>query len=101
MLNEEKYPRSPSGASTNQNLAKIIGRRRKLPIGSNLRLFFQPLKNEYRPGLVGFSRGLGMVVKSFLIIVDVLLLILILAVEGFMLVSFLAFPVVTIYLLYG
>jgi hypothetical protein len=66
-----------------------------------LRTFFQPLKNEYRPGLVWFSRIMGMISKTFLILVDVLLFIIILAVEGLILVGFLTFPIATVYILYG
>jgi hypothetical protein len=65
-----------------------------------LKTFFKPLKNEYRQGLVGFSRGMGMLVKSVFIFVDVLLLLIILFVEAVVLVSFLAFPVLTILLLF-
>jgi len=38
-----------------------------------LRTFFKPLKNEYRKGLVGFSIGMGIVIKSILIFVDTII----------------------------
>jgi hypothetical protein len=66
-----------------------------------LKTFFKPLKNEYREGLVVFSRVLGMVIKFVLIIIDVLIFILILAVEGLILVGFVTFPIATIYLLFA
>lgn len=66
-----------------------------------LKTFFQPLKGEYRQGLVWFSRIMGMVIKSFFIIVDTFILIIILAVEGLVLIGFLTFPIATVYLLYG
>lgn len=66
-----------------------------------LKTFFKPLKNEYRPGLIWFSRVMGMVIKFILIIVDVLLFLLILAIEGLLLIGFLTFPIATLYLLYG
>lgn len=67
-----------------------------------LRTFFQPLKNEYRQGLIWFSRFMGMTIKSVMILVDLLLFVVILAIEGLILVGFLTFPIATIYLLlYG
>jgi hypothetical protein len=66
-----------------------------------LKTFFKPLKNEYREGLVWFSRFMGMFIKFFLILVDVLIFILILAVEGLILVGFVTFPIATIYLLFS
>ena len=60
-----------------------------------LRTFFQPLKNEYRKGLVGFSVGMGIAVKSLLIVVNLLLLIPLLLMEVILLLSFIAFPFVT------
>lgn len=66
-----------------------------------LRTFFQPLKNEYRDGLVWFSRIMGMVIKSVLIVVDTLILLVLLAIEAVILITFIAFPIATIYLLYG
>lgn len=65
-----------------------------------LRTFFKPLKNEYRQGLVGFSRAMGMIIKFFLILVDLMLLIILLAVEGAILVVFITFPIATIFLLW-
>lgn len=63
-----------------------------------VKTFFKPLKNEYRQGLVGFSRGMGMVIKSFLIVFDLLLFTIILAIEGAILVGFITFPIATILL---
>lgn len=63
--------------------------------------FFQPLKSEYREGLVVFSRVMGMVIKSVFIIVDVALFVLLLSIEGLILVGFFTFPIATVYLLYG
>lgn len=66
-----------------------------------LRTYFKPLKNEYRQGLVGFSRAMGIVVKSFFIVVDLLLFAVLLILELAALALFLIFPLVTIALLYG
>jgi hypothetical protein len=63
-----------------------------------LKTFWKPLKNEYRQGLVRFSRAMGIVIKSVLIVVDVLLLVILLAVEVCIFVSFLAFPILTVLL---
>jgi hypothetical protein len=65
-----------------------------------LKTFFQPLKSEYRQGLVGFSRVIGMLVKSVFIFIDVLFLSIILLSETIILVSFLAFPILTVLLLF-
>ncbi len=65
-----------------------------------LRTFFKPLKNEYREGLVGFSIGMGIAVKTVLIIVDLLIFIILLALEVCVLFFFLAFPIITIFLLF-
>lgn len=65
-----------------------------------LRTFFQPIKNEYRQGLVGFSIGMGIAVKSMLIIANLFLLIPLVAIELFLLFAFLAFPFVTVGLLF-
>ena len=65
-----------------------------------IKTFFQPLKNEYRPGLVRFSRAMGMVVKSILIVVDVLILTFLLTIEVAVLAGFLAFPILTGLLLF-
>ena len=65
-----------------------------------LRTFFQPIKNEYRQGLVGFSIGMGIFIKTGLIFADLVMLFFLLAVEFVVLGSFLIFPVVTILLLF-
>lgn len=63
-----------------------------------LRTFFHPLKNEYRKGLVGFSIGMGIAIKSMLIIANLVLLIPLLLIELIFLVTFLAFPALTLML---
>jgi len=66
-----------------------------------LRTYFKPLKNEYRQGLVGFSRIIGMVIKSFFIVFDVGILIILLVFELSALAFFLLFPLLTVAMLYG
>lgn len=65
-----------------------------------LKTFFKPLKNEYRSGLIKFSRVMGVIIKLPIIIVDVFLLALLLISEALILVGFLAFPLVTVLLLF-
>ena len=65
-----------------------------------LRTFFKPLKNEYRPGLVGFSRAFGIVIKSFVIVVDVMLFTLLLTFEILVFVSYVFLPIATVWLLF-
>lgn len=65
-----------------------------------LRTFFQPLKNEYRKGLVGFSISMGIVVKTMLILANLVLFIPLVLLETFVVVGFLAFPFATVALLF-
>jgi hypothetical protein len=63
-----------------------------------IKTYTQPLKNEYRQGLVLFSKVMGVLIKSVLIVVDVLLFSLLLFLEIVVVVSFLAFPILTVLL---
>jgi hypothetical protein len=65
-----------------------------------LRTYFQPLKNEYRQGLVGFSRAMGIFIKTFFIIADLLMLIILLTIEIVVFVGFIFFPIATVALLF-
>jgi len=65
-----------------------------------LRTYFKPLKNEYREGLVGFSIGMGIFIKTFLIAADLLLFIVMLLIEIIVVFSFFAFPIATVALLF-
>ncbi|MFH1832717.1 MAG: hypothetical protein ABH816_00930 [Candidatus Levyibacteriota bacterium] len=64
-----------------------------------VKTFFKPWKNEYRKGLVGFSIGMGMFVKSIVIIADIVLLLLLLSAEIIFILAFILWPIVTILLL--
>lgn len=64
-----------------------------------IRTFFRPLKNEYRPGLVGFSIGMGVVVKTVLIVFDLLVFACLLVIELIVLLGFLYIPLGTMRLL--
>lgn len=65
-----------------------------------LKTFFKPLKNEYRQGLVGFSRAMGMALKSFFILADLIILFFLILFEFIFIISFLIFPVTTAVLLF-
>jgi hypothetical protein len=65
-----------------------------------LRTYFKPWKNEYRQGLVVFSRGMGMFIKTFVIIADLLMFIVLLAIEFLVILGFIAWPFVTIMFLF-
>jgi len=65
-----------------------------------LRTYFKPLKNEYREGLVGFSIAMGILFKTVLILIDLIILACILIFECIILLSFLVFPVITVLLLF-
>lgn len=64
-----------------------------------IKTYFKPIKNEYREGLVGFSRVIGILVKTGLILTDLFILSLLLIIEIVIVVSFLAFPIITLLLL--
>jgi len=63
------------------------------------RTYFKPWKNEYRKGLVGFSIGMGMFIKTFVILTDIILLFLLLSVELIIILGFIFWPIGTIWLL--
>ena len=65
-----------------------------------LRTFFKPLKNEYRKGLVLFSVVFGMILKSALIFVDLIVLGFVIFAEIVLLVLFVAWPFLTFYILF-
>lgn len=65
-----------------------------------VKTFFLPWKNEYRKGLVGFSIAMGMFVKAFVIIADVVLLFALLIFEAIFVVSFVIWPISTLLLLF-
>jgi hypothetical protein len=65
-----------------------------------LKTYFKPLKNEYRQGLVGFSIAMGIVIKTFFIIADLLIFSVILLTEVSILFAYLAFPIISCTLLF-
>ncbi|HVF69561.1 MAG TPA: hypothetical protein VNA13_03270 [Xanthomonadales bacterium] len=65
-----------------------------------IKTFFKPLKNEYRQGLVGFSRAMGIFIKSLIIIADLIILIPLLLIEIVVFIGFIMLPVMTILMLF-
>ena len=64
-----------------------------------IKTYFKPWKNEYRKGLVGFSIAMGIFVKTFVIVVDILLLFGLLIFETIFMFSFVVWPIAIIALL--
>jgi len=62
------------------------------------RTFFKPWKNEYREGLIGFSRFMGMIIKTFFILGDMAIFAGLILCELVVFIAFLAFPVLAFYL---
>lgn len=62
-----------------------------------IRTFFRPWKNEYREGLIWFSIFMGIVFKTILIFVDLILFAALLFSEVTFFVLFLAWPALIIY----
>lgn len=60
-----------------------------------VKTYLKPWKNEYRQGLVGFSIAMGMFVKTFVILADIFLLMLIISIELFILLFFIFWPILT------
>lgn len=82
-------------ASLNSSALQLLS----LPI--LIRTYFKPWKNEYREGLVVFSIAMGVFIKSFVIIADLILLFFLLFLEIIFFISFLLWPVGTIFLLFS
>ncbi|MBI5045006.1 MAG: hypothetical protein HZC02_03705 [Candidatus Levybacteria bacterium] len=64
-----------------------------------LKTFFLPVKNEYRDGLVGFSIGIGIFMKSCLLIIAAFLFMILLVFEVVIFGGYMAFPLITVGLL--
>ena len=94
------YLEAPKGligffASLNNSFLQLLS----LPI--LVRTYFKPWKNEYRKGLVVFSIAMGIFIKSFVIMADLILVLLLLFLEIIFFISFLLWPVGTIFLLFS
>ena len=64
-----------------------------------IKTYFKPWKNEYRKGLVRFSIGMGIFIKTFVIIADLILLIALVLSEILFFLGFLAWPVATFFVI--
>lgn len=73
-------------AELNRYVASLLS----LPL--MLKTFFKPLKNEYREGLVVFSVLFGIFIKSFLILISVLIVFVFLISELIILFLLFLFP---------
>lgn len=62
--------------------------------------FFKPLKNEYRKGLVVFSIFMGVAIKTFLIIFDLIIFLIIISLEAVFILLLLLWPVLTLIVLF-
>ena len=65
-----------------------------------IKTYFKPWKNEYREGLVGFSIAMGMFIKTFVIVADVILFLALLLIELGVLVGFILWPIGTILVIF-
>ena len=65
-----------------------------------IRTFFRPLKNEYRKGLVAFSIGMGMFIKTILIFVELVIFLFVIFAELTFLSFFMWWPLLTIFILF-
>lgn len=65
-----------------------------------VKTYFKPWKNEYREGLVGFSIGMGIFIKTFVIFADVLIMLLFLVFEIVFIILFLTFPILAFSLIF-
>lgn len=64
-----------------------------------VKTYFKPWKNEYRKGLVGFSIGMGIFVKTFVILADLILLLALILLEVGFVIGFISWPIASFFLL--
>jgi ATP-dependent Clp protease ATP-binding subunit ClpC len=67
-------------------------------LGLLIRTFFKPWKNEYREGLVGFSIGMGIFIKTFVIMSDLILLLALILFEICFVLGFIVWPVASFFI---
>lgn len=80
--------------SVNKSLANLLS------LSDFIKTFFKPVKNEYRKGLILFSTIMGIVIKSFFIVIDIVILLFVLCIEAIVLISFILLPFATIGVLF-
>lgn len=64
-----------------------------------IKTYFKPWKNEYREGLVGFSIGIGIFIKTLVILVDLILFLALILLETGFVIGFIAWPIAGFFLL--
>ncbi|MCL4353791.1 hypothetical protein M1615_05030 [Patescibacteria group bacterium] len=57
-----------------------------------VKTYFKPWKNEYREGLVGFSIGMGIFIKTFVILADIILFLALMVFEAIFMIAFILYP---------
>jgi ATP-dependent Clp protease ATP-binding subunit ClpC len=62
-------------------------------LGLLVKTYFKPWKNEYREGLVGFSIGMGIFIKTFAIIADIIILLGLILLETCLFLGFIIWPI--------
>jgi|SRR3989344_3274575 len=68
---------------------------------SLFKTFFQPWKNEYREGLVGFSKLMGAFMKSLMIFTESIILLILLAFEFVIFMVWIFLPIISLWGIYA
>jgi len=81
-------------SSLNKSVLKVLS----LPL--LVKTYFKPWKNEYREGLVGFSIGMGIFIKTFVILADLVFFLILLSIELLLILLIVVFPIVVFSILF-
>lgn len=73
---------------------------RLMSIALLIKTYFKPWKNEYREGLVGFSIGMGIFIKTFIILTDMVIIMSVLVFEIIIFLGFIFLPLATLTLMF-
>lgn len=65
-----------------------------------VRTYFKPWKNEYRKDFIMVAIGLSIIIKTFIILADLLLFLLLIVLELIFILAFLAWPIATVLFLF-
>ena len=65
-----------------------------------LKTYFKPWKNEYRKNFIAVALGIGIIIKTFVILADLVILLVLLVVEFLFVTIFVLCPFATFYLLF-
>lgn len=58
-----------------------------------VKTYFKPWKNEYREGLVGFSIGMGIFIKTFVIVAEIILFLALVSIEICFVIGLISWPI--------